>query len=173
MKEMETRGKDFREVVVGRNEESSTPYFQLDLSSAIKERNQDNEIYVDFPITLVNVGDCQAVDVMYEVFKEGNKSEKTEIGDFFRVVGASELEIVDHIPRNNIQPDWAKSGGTINLITTCKKHNYPVEVYFQLGFKDLSGRRYVQKFMFTYHLPTHMGFGKSYSSEKPELQSDK
>ena len=166
VKEMETR-----EIVVGRNEESSTPYFQLDLTSAIKEREEGNEIYVDFPITLVNVGDCKAVDVIYELFKEGNKSEKKEFGDFFRVVGASELEIVDHIPRNNIQPDWAKSGGTINLITTCKKHNYPVEVYFQLSFKDLSGRRYVQKFMFTYHLPTHMGFGKSYNSEKPELQS--
>ena len=164
------REDTFREEVAENNRASLLPYFQLDLSSKIKEREEGNEIYVDFPIRLVNVGHSTAVNVRYELFKEGIRMTVKGFEDFFRVEGIPE-SVSDHIPRESIQPTWAKSGGTVELITTCKKHGNAAEVYFQLSFEDLMGRGYVQKFMFSYYLPIHMGFSLNYRSDKPELQS--
>lgn len=165
------REDTFREEVAENNRASLLPYFQLDLSSEIKEREEGNEIYVDFPIRLVNVGHSTAVNVRYESFKEGIKMTVKGFEDYFRVEGLPESVSVDHVPREIIQPVWAKPGDAVKLITTCKKHRYAAEVYFQLSFEDLMGRRYVQKFMFMYWLPNYMGFSLKYRSDKPELQS--
>lgn len=166
------REDTFRKEVAENNRASLLPYFQLDLSSEIKEREEGNETYVDFPIILVNVGHSTAVNLRYELYQEGRRMAVEGFEDFFRVEGLPKSVSVDHIPRESIQPTWAKSGGRVKLITTCKKHDYPVEVHFQLSFEDLMGRGYVQKFMFSYYLPTHMGFSLKYRSDKPELQSD-
>ncbi len=167
------REDTFREEVAENNRASLLPYFQLDLSSEIKEREEDDEIYVDFPIRLVNVGHSTAVNVRYELFKEGRRVTVKGFEDFFRVEGLPASVSVDHLPREVIQPVWAKPGDAVKLITTCRKHGNAAEVYFQLSFEDLMGRRYVQKFMFTYCLPNYMGFSLKYRSDKPELQSHK
>lgn len=118
------------------------PHFHLllDKEIEIKTRGDSNEEILVLSISLINVGKENATNIRLVPMLED------EIETYYFKTGNLDGEV--HRIRDYIDKQYAIIGEAINFTTSCKKHDKPLNVFFEIRFNDIAGRTYEQDFHF-------------------------
>lgn len=122
---------------------SLMPYFHLSINEDIFLKGNISDELIIIPVSLENLGKESATNVSLISFKPDDDS----LDNYFRTSG---LKDNIHYVHDYFHKHFARPGELVSFSACCEKHDKAYDVYFKLGFTDLVGNSYEQKFRIQY-----------------------